>query len=58
MEREHTLELGHALDLLERHMLSQYRPAQESGYAKIINELPKNAEDIKDSQGESNYGIT
>jgi len=43
-EKYQAAELEVALDLLETHMQSQYRP---TAYAKVINELPKPPSDIR-----------
>jgi hypothetical protein len=43
-EKRQAAELEVAMDLLEIHMQSQYRPTE---YAKVINELPKPPSDIR-----------
>jgi hypothetical protein len=43
-EKHQAAELEVALDLLETHMQSQYRPTAN---AKVINELPKPPSDIR-----------
>ena len=44
-ELEQTKELETALQLLERHMLSDYSPTT---YAQEINNLPRDAKEIRD----------